>query len=92
MEEQKQAPNFESISKELKALADIIHSHDKLLSSDNMKALTEMIEEYKKINIVHKSDKERAEKIVYYGKIVVFLASFLTASGYIYREIINHIK
>ena len=83
---------LESFSKQLQALTDVIHSHDRILTSDNMVILLEMIEEAKRLKTIHANDIERAEKIAKTSGFILGLAGTISAFIYIYHWFISHIK
>lgn len=78
--------------KQLKELTDIIKSHDRVLSSPNVDTLLKMIEEYQRLSTIHTSDMERANKVIYYGKIVTGVAAVIAALAYIGNYVSSHIK
>jgi hypothetical protein len=81
-----------TFSTQLQALTDIIHSHDEILSSDNVKIILELIEESKRLKTIHESDVRRAQDIAKTGGFILGLAGVISSLVYIYQWGSSHIK
>ena len=77
---------------QLQALTDIIHSHDKVLTSENMNIILEIIEEAKRLKTIHESDVERARNIAKTGGFILGLAGVISSLVYIYHWGLSHIR
>ncbi len=83
---------IQPILQELKDLTTIIKAHDAVLTNDNIVSLLEIIHEYQTMKIVHENDRERSQKVIYYGKMVIWVSAVLGAFAYIGDQVSKHLR
>lgn len=79
-------------SKQLKELTDIIQTHDRVLSGENIETLLEIIKTSREDKIFKAKSTKLAGKIAATGGWVVGIATFIGACTLIWNSLSAHIK